>query len=95
MTLRSKVGKGLMGAGVWGGAPVYTSPAPDLQPEQAAPDRACGLRNAGFEPGRALRRGRREADGIENPKIEPARPAGRACRTRNCEFVPKGDAKRR
>ena len=36
VTLRSKVGKGLRDAGVWGGAPVYTSPAPDLQPEQAA-----------------------------------------------------------
>ena len=45
VTLRSKVGKGLRGAGVWGGAQVYTSPAPDLQPEQAAPGRVCGLRN--------------------------------------------------
>ena len=45
VTLRSKVGKGLRGAGVWGGAPVYASPAPDLQHEQAAPERVCGLRN--------------------------------------------------
>ena len=42
VTLRSKVGKGLRGAGVWGGAPVYTSPAPDLQPEHATPGRAAG-----------------------------------------------------
>ena len=52
VTLRSKVGKGLRGAGVWGGAPVYTSPAPDLQPEQAEPERACGIEKLSFDPGR-------------------------------------------
>ncbi|MGM9761761.1 MAG: hypothetical protein ACI3Y1_04635, partial [Candidatus Cryptobacteroides sp.] len=52
VTLRSKVGKGLRGAGVWGGAPVYTSPAPDLQPEQAEPGRACGIEKLSFDPGR-------------------------------------------
>ena len=44
--------KGLRGAGVLGGAPVYTSPAPDLQPEQAEPERACGIEKLSFDPGR-------------------------------------------
>ena len=34
----------------WRGAPVYTSPAPYLQPEQSAPERDCGIGNACFEP---------------------------------------------
>ena len=94
MTLRSKVGKGLRGAGVWGGAPVYASPAPDLQHEQAAPERVCGLRNAGFEPESGLRRGRRGANGIENPKIEPGMPAERAQWIKNGDLEP-GRALRR
>ena len=48
VTLRSKVGKGLRGAGVWGGAPVYTSPAPDLQPEQAAPGKGVRAQEGRF-----------------------------------------------
>ena len=73
----------------WRGAPVYTSPAPDLQHEQAAPERVCGLRNAGFEPESGLRRGRRGANGIENPKIEPGRPAERAQGIKNGNLDPR------
>ena len=62
----------------WRGAPVYTSPAPYLQPEQSAPERDCGIVNACFEPGRALERGSRGVLGLRNAEIEPAGLSGRA-----------------
>ena len=82
VTLRSKVGKGLRGAGVWGGAPVYTSPAPDLQPEHAPPEKACGIRMQSFDPGRALERGAEGEFGIENADFVPDSDAGKHHRLR-------------
>ena len=71
-----------------GGTPVYTSPAPDLQPEQAAPERACGLRNASFDPGRALERGAEGEFGLRMTEFDPGRPSGRALGLGNARFDP-------
>ena len=72
----------------WRGAPVYTSPAPYLQPEQAAPERGCGIGNACFEPGRASEWGSEGVIGLRNAKIDPARASGSACGLRKPRFDP-------
>ena len=72
----------------WRGAPVYTSPAPYLQPEQSAPERDCGIGNACFEPGMALERGSRGVIGLRNGEIDPERPSGRAFGLRLTGFEP-------
>ena len=75
--------KGLRGAGVLGGAPVYTSPAPDLQPEHAPPEKACGIRMQSFDPEKGFRRGSAGGNGLRNGEIDPARHSGRALGFRN------------
>ena len=72
----------------WRGAPVYTSPAPYLQPEQAAPERDCGIENARFEPGRSLEGGLEGVIGLRNAEIEPAGLSGRALGIRMTGFEP-------
>ena len=72
----------------WRGAPVYTSPAPYLQPEQSAPERDCGIGNACFEPGRSLEGGLEGVLGLRNAEIEPGRPSGRALGIRLTGFEP-------
>ena len=72
----------------WRGAPVYTSPAPYLQPEQAAPERDCGIENARFEPEKALEGGSRGVLGLRNAEIEPAGLSGRAFGLRLTGFEP-------
>ena len=70
--------KGLRGAGVLGGAPVYTSPAPDLQPEHAPPEKACGIRMQSFDPEKGFRRGSAGSNGLRNAEIDPAATFGKA-----------------
>ena len=72
----------------WRGAPVYTSPAPYLQPEQAAPERDCGIENARFEPEKALEVGLEGVLGLRNAEIDPARSSGRAFGLRLTGFEP-------
>ena len=72
----------------WRGAPVYTSPAPYLQPEQSAPERDCGIGNACFEPEKAFEGGLEGVIGLRNAEIDPARSSGRAFGLRLTGFEP-------
>ena len=49
---------------------------------------ARGIKMTDFEPGKAVRRGLTEANGIENSDSEPESDAGRACGIRKREIEP-------